>query len=132
MPSTEPVRIDKWLWAARFYKTRSQATDAVRAGHVHHGGTAAKASKDVGPGDELRITVGQQRFHVVVKATAQRRGSAPQAQLLYDETPESREAREARNAERKLAFAPGADLGRRPTKRDRRAIEKARRGGYSH
>lgn len=121
-----PVRVDRWLWAARFFRTRAQAVAAVTAGHVERDGAPIKASRLVGPGDRLLITLGQQRFDVVIRATAQRRGSAPEAAVLYDETAESRAERERVAELRRLAAPPGADLGRRPTKRDRRAMDRAR------
>ncbi len=120
------MRVDRWLWAARFFKTRAQAVAAVTAGHVERDGAPIKASRLIGPGDKLRITIGQQRFHVVVRGTAQRRGSATDAAVLYEETAESRAERERVAELRRLAAPPGADLGRRPTKRDRRRMERAR------
>jgi ribosome-associated heat shock protein Hsp15 len=122
------VRIDRWLWAARFFKTRSIASDAISAGHVEINQARAKPSKEVGPGDTVQVTVGDQRFTVVVRDVDSRRGSATRARELYDETPESMARRERLRAERRLAPVPGADLGTRPTKRDRRQIERARRG----
>lgn len=121
---TDPVRVDKWLWAARLLKTRSLAAEAVKGGRVHVNGSAAKPSKEVREGDELELSIGQTRWSVVVRATAQRRGPASEAALLYEETLESRERRERQAAERKLAWSTGADLGARPTKRDRRRFEK--------
>jgi ribosome-associated heat shock protein Hsp15 len=128
-----PVRIDKWLWAARIVKTRALAAEAVKGGRVHVNGQAVKPSKDLRPGDRLEITLGQLRLAVVVRGTAERRGPATEAQLLYDETEESRAARERLAAERRLAGAQSTDLGTRPTKRDRRRYERTagsrRRGG---
>jgi ribosome-associated heat shock protein Hsp15 len=125
--SAEAVRLDRWLWAARLVKTRALAAEAVRGGRVHVNGQATKPSKDVGPGDRVEITIGQVRLDVVVRGTAQRRGPAKEAVLLYEETDESRAARERHAAERRLA-APLAERGPRPTKRDRRRLERARRG----
>jgi ribosome-associated heat shock protein Hsp15 len=122
------VRIDKWLWAARFYKTRSAATDAVLGGRVHVNGARAKPAKDVQPGDEVKLTVGVVRRVVEVLALSDKRGPATVAATLYRETPESVEARERAAAERRLARPPGADLGARPTKLDRRRLEALRRG----
>jgi ribosome-associated heat shock protein Hsp15 len=121
------VRIDKWLWAARFYKTRSAATDAVLGGRVHVNGTRAKPAKDVHAGDEIQLTVGVVRRVVEVLALSDKRGPAAVAATLYRETSESVEARERAAAERKLARPPGADLGARPTKLDRRRLEALRR-----
>jgi len=122
------MRIDKWLWAARFYKTRSAATDAVLGGRVHLNGARAKPAKDIQPGDEVELTVGVVRRVVEVLALSDKRGPATVAATLYHETPESIAARERAAAERKLARPPGADLGARPTKLDRRRLEAMRRG----
>ncbi|HEV7804476.1 MAG TPA: RNA-binding S4 domain-containing protein [Solirubrobacteraceae bacterium] len=117
------LRIDKWLWAARFYKTRSLASDAVKGGRVQVAGQRVKPSKEIGAGDRLEITIGQARRTVVVQGVAQRRGPAAEAQLLYEETRESRAEGERLVAQRRLAQPPGADLGARPTKRDRRRFD---------
>jgi ribosome-associated heat shock protein Hsp15 len=122
------VRIDRWLWAARFFKTRSLAADAIQAGHVEINQARAKASKEVGPGDTVQITIGDQRLVVVVRDVEERRGTATRARELYEESKESLARRERQRAERRLAPVPGADLGGRPTKRDRRQIERVRRG----
>jgi len=123
------VRIDKWLWAARFYKTRTLAADAVKGGRVELGGARVKAAKEVGVGDELRITIGQTRRTVIVRGVSDKRGPAPVAQALYEETPQSIAAREAAAEQRRLMSPPpGADLGMRPTKRDRRRLDSARGG----
>lgn len=124
--SCEPVRADRWLWAARFVRTRAGAVAAIDAGHVELAGRSIKASRLVAPGDRLTITIGQQRFEVDVRATAVRRGPAAQAALLYEETAASRAERERQATLRRLAAPPGADLGRRPTKRDRRRMDQAR------
>lgn len=94
MSETEAVRVDKWLWAARFYKTRGLASEAVKGGHVEINGVTVKPSKDVRVGDRLEVGVGQTRFVVDVRALSGRRGPASAAALLYEETPESRAARE--------------------------------------
>jgi ribosome-associated heat shock protein Hsp15 len=124
----ERVRIDKWLWAARFFKTRSLATEAVTGGHVHVNGERVKPARDVKVGDRLEVRRGQTRFTVVVKALADRRGPATAAAELYDETPESIAGRAPRRDERRLATPIGADLSERPTKRDRRRLDALRRG----
>lgn len=125
--SEEPVRIDKWLWAARFFKTRGMASEAVEGGHIEVNGKRVKPSKDVRPGDALEIVKGPLRFSVVVRATAERRGPASLAAQLYEETPESRTARERAAQERRYASPPpGADRVARPTKRDRRRLDAAR------
>ena len=123
----ERVRIDKWIWAARFAKTRSVATELVLAGHVKVGGERVKPAREVAPGDIVEIRVGHVPRTVVVTALADRRGSATVAATLYTETPESLEQRERIQAERRLARPLGADLGARPTKQDRRRIEAARK-----
>jgi ribosome-associated heat shock protein Hsp15 len=122
----EQVRIDKWLWAARFFKTRSAATDAVLGGHVHVGGVRVKPAREVRAGDTIEIRRDQLRWTVVVTALADRRGSASVASTLYEETAESAEARERHRLERRLAQPLGADLGARPTKRARRRLEALR------
>jgi len=124
-----PVRIDKWLWAARLMKTRPAAVEAVTGGRVELNGQRVKPSRDVKPGDEIRVTRGEGvRQTVIVRGTAERRGPASQAQLLYEETEESRSAREEHAAQRRLAAPPPQFTGGgRPTKRDRRRLD-ARRG----
>jgi len=123
----EQVRIDKWLWAARFFKTRSAATDAVLGGHVHVGGERVKPAREVRIGDTIEIRRDQLRWTVVVAALADRRGPATVAATLYEETAASVEARERHRLERRLAQPLGADLGSRPTKQARRRIEALRR-----
>jgi ribosome-associated heat shock protein Hsp15 len=123
----DTVRIDRWLWAARFYKTRSAATDAVAGGRVHVNDERVKPAKDVRVGDRLVVTSGSERRTVVVRGLAEKRGPASVAAALYEETPESVELRERRAAERRLARPLGADLGARPTKQDRRRLEALRR-----
>jgi ribosome-associated heat shock protein Hsp15 len=122
------VRIDKWLWAARFFKTRSIATDAVNGGRVHVNGERAKPSKVVHVGDRLEITRGTERVLLIVAEVAEKRGPAAAAQALYDETDESREQRAQHALERRFARALGADLGARPTKQARRRLDELRRG----
>ena len=124
----ERVRIDKWLWAARFFKTRGAATEAVLGGHVQVNGARVKPARDVGVGDRLEITKAQERWTVVVAGLADRRGPASVAQALYEETPESAAERQKRRDERRLARPLGSDLSERPTKRDRRRLDALRRG----
>ena len=121
-----PVRVDRWLWAARLLKTRALAAEAVRGGLVHVNGHAVKPSRDVKPGDRLEVTRGEQRLTVVVKATAERRGPAKEAVLLYEETAESVAAREAARERRRLSAPPVVDPSWRPSKRDRRRIDELR------
>lgn len=121
------MRIDKWLWVARFYKTRSLATEAVVAGHVQIGGARVKPAREVRVGDTIEIRRGTFRWTVVVRALAERRGPAAEAAELYEETPESAEAREQQRLERRYARPLGADLGTRPTKQDRRRLDALRK-----
>ena len=124
----EAVRVDRWLWAARFFKTRALATDAVLGGHVQLNGARVKPAKDVHVGDVLQIRIGTLEWVVDVRALADRRGSASVARTLYDERVESKEAREQHIMQRRLAKPIGADLGSRPTKQDRRRLDALRRG----
>lgn len=116
------LRIDKWLWAARFFKTRSLAADAVEGGKVHLNGARIKPAKAVGIGDMLEIRSGHFVFAVAVRGLSPRRGPASEAAKLYAETEESRAAREALAARLKAEAVPGAERQGRPTKRDRRHI----------
>jgi ribosome-associated heat shock protein Hsp15 len=127
MAGAEPTRIDKWLWAARFAKTRALAAEAVKGGRVHVDGHAVKASRTVKPGDTVEVTLAQSRIAVVVRATSERRGPPSEAALLYEETEASRAAREQAAAERRLRAAPVPERGPRPTKRDRRRLQDARK-----
>jgi ribosome-associated heat shock protein Hsp15 len=122
------MRIDKWLWAARFFKTRSLATEAVLAGHVQVGGARVKPAREVRVGDTLEIRRGAVTWNVEVRALAERRGPASEAAKLYEETKESQEAREQQRLERRLAAPLGSDLGARPTKQDRRRLDALRKG----
>jgi ribosome-associated heat shock protein Hsp15 len=134
VPSSDPVRVDKWLWAARLVKTRQLGAEAVKGGRVHINGRAVKPSKDVHPGDRLELSSGPVKITVVVKATAERRGPASLAQQLYDETADSVAGREAYAQQRRLEAQAMAqtpsyyDRGGRPTKRDRRRFESEREG----
>jgi ribosome-associated heat shock protein Hsp15 len=121
----ERIRVDKWLWAARLLKTRALAADAVKAGRVKVNGVAAKPSKEVGPGDRLELRTGAVRMEVLVQGVAPRRGPASEAAKLYEESDESRLARLRHAEERRLARQDGGEGGR-PTKRDRRRIEKVK------
>ena len=123
----EGVRIDKWLWAARFFKTRSAATEAVLGGRVHVNDARVKPSKDVRVGDTVVVTVRTVRRTVAVTGLSERRGSAAVAATLYAESAESIAAREQTALERRLARPVGADLGARPTKLDRRRLDALRR-----
>ncbi len=121
------VRIDKWLWAARFFKTRTLAQDAVAAGRIRMNGDRVKPAKDVKQGDAVEIRIGEYDWSVQVTALADKRGSADQARTLYTETPDSIARRAALVADRKAMFS-GEWAGRtgRPTKRDRRETDRLR------
>jgi ribosome-associated heat shock protein Hsp15 len=121
-------RIDKWLWASRLLKTRALAIEAVRGGRVQVNGQRVKPSKEVRAGDRLELRLGQRRIAVEVRGLAARRGPASEAALLYEETEESRAARERAAAEARLAAPQPWAGGGRPTKRDRRRLEAERRG----
>jgi ribosome-associated heat shock protein Hsp15 len=123
----EGVRIDKWLWAARFFKTRSAATEAVLGGRVHVNDARVKPAKEVRVGDTVVVTVRAVRRTVSVTGLSDRRGSATAAATLYDETAESIAAHEQAALERRLARPVGSDLGTRPTKLDRRRLDALRR-----
>ena len=127
------VRLDKWLWAARFFKTRSQATAAVDGGKVEVNGARVKPSKDIKIGDELRVRLGPFDHVLVVRALADKRGPAAIAQSLYEETPESIAAREKLREDHRLAPAMFVyEEKGRPTKKNRRALTelmRRRRGG---
>ena len=118
------VRIDKWLWAGRFFKTRSLASDAVSGGKVKLNGAAAKPAREVKPGDRLEIHNGDTRWEVIIQALSEKRGPVPEARLLYEETTESIAAREAEQQRRKFTVEPAADLHGRPTNRDRRQLQR--------
>ncbi len=124
MSEEAQVRLDKWLWAARFFKTRSQASQAVAGGKVQVGGLRVKPSRLVVVGDGLRIQKEQEEFAIVVRAVSGLRRGAPEAQLLYEETPESIAARLQARETRRLMRVEGAAPPGRPGKRDRRLIRK--------
>ncbi len=119
----ESVRIDKWLWAARFFKTRVLASEAAVGGRVHVNGARVKPSKEVRPTDTVEITIGEVEWTVVVTGVADKRGPASVAATLYDETAESLAKRERQAEERRLSPPPVADQGARPTKQLRRRMD---------
>lgn len=125
MTETSNVRIDKWLWAARFFKTRSLAADAVDRGRVRIGGEPVKPARAVKSGDKIFIDNGSNRWEVVVLGLSDKRGPAPQAQALYRETEDSIEKRDNDQEARRLFPEPGSAIKGRPTKRDRRALTRA-------
>ena len=130
MADGDPVRVDKWLWAARLVKTRADGAEAARGGRVHLNERAVKPAHDVRPGDRLQLRLGIRSIEVDVLGTAQRRGPAMEAQLLYAETEASVKNREWHAEQRRLGFenAPVSEPGGRPTKRDRRRLDRHRRG----
>src|SRR5690606_24916015 len=118
----EHMRLDKWLWAARFYKTRSLAVQEINKGRVQVNRQLAKPARDIKPGDVVAVRRGDTTLIVVVEALSQMRGPAPVAQQLYSETPESVQMRERAAELRRLAPEPSLDIAHgRPTKRDRRS-----------
>ena len=118
----KPVRLDKWLWAARFYKTRSLASEAIAGGKVHINGQRAKSSKTINVGDRLRLRVGYDERQIIVKEISDRRGPATQAALLYEETPESIEHRLREKELRRLNTLAVPITSYKPTKKDRRQL----------
>src|SRR6266480_670569 len=120
---TESVRLDKWLWAARFFKTRALATAAVAGGKVQVNGSRTKPAKQLHVGDSLRVRVGPYDWILTVRAVTERRGSARDAQLLYDESAEGRANRERLAEAHKIAPTPTYEGKGRPTKKDRRKLE---------
>ena len=118
------MRLDKWLWAARFFKTRSLAQQAVAAGRVQLNGDRTRPAHEVKAGDRVAVRVGDWRWEVVVKALSERRGPAQDAKKLYDETAASRAERERRHDLRRWGAEPAAELKGGPTKRDRRLMER--------
>lgn len=125
---TDAVRLDKWLWAARFFKTRSLASQAVRGGKVEINGASPKPSRLVRVGDRLRITRGELVFEVVVEQLGERRVSAPLAREMYVETEAGRKAREQQLERRRQERAAGEGPAGRPDKRQRRQIRRFVRG----
>jgi ribosome-associated heat shock protein Hsp15 len=119
-------RIDTWLWAARFFKTRSLACKAIDAGHVKWNGTPVKPAREVKVGDELQIQSGEQRFTIAIKALHALRRPAPEARTMYEESEASLAARIKASEMRKLSPTPGADIRGRPTKKDARQIRRVR------
>jgi ribosome-associated heat shock protein Hsp15 len=119
----EAIRLDKWLWAARFFKTRSMAGQAIKGGKVHVNGNRAKAARNVLVGDQLAITIGFMEFDVKVLALARFRRPAKEAKLLYVESDESIKTRQEQRDLRRMANAGYAGPVKKPSKRDRRKIK---------
>lgn len=127
----DAVRIDKWLWAARFFKTRALATEEVAKGRASVNGQTVKPSRELRVGDALALRQGSITRTLTVRGLSVHRGPAPVAQQLYEESEASRLAREQALAQQRLAVDPALSLAHgRPTKRDRRQLEQARDSGY--
>ncbi len=125
MTALDAQRIDRWLWAARFFKTRPLAQQAVRGGKVDLNGTRCKPARPVRAGDQLRISKGEVVFEVEILALSERRGPATESQALYQENEASRARRELQREKRRLGAEPSP--GRRPDKRERRRLRALKR-----
>lgn len=123
-PAPDRVRLDKWLWAARFFKTRGLATQAVEGGRVRVNDTRAKPGKELRPGDRLRVGIGEYEWELTVLALCERRGPAEQARALYLESEDSQRRRAEQAAQRRLKASPEAPLHGRPTKKAGRMIRR--------
>ena len=123
----ERLRVDKWLWAARFYKTRSIAKAAIEGGKVHLDGQRVKVSREITIGERLAIKQGWEEKEVIVKSLSDQRGPAPIAQMLYEETPESTQRREREAQARKAAGGAMVRPVQKPGKHERKALEKLRK-----
>lgn len=122
------IRLDKWLWAARLYKTRSLAAQAIDAGHVKVAGQRCKPAREARIGELLEVCRGAERTELVIRALSAVRGAAPQAQQLYEETPQSLERKAHDRALRAAAGRNATAATERPTKRDRRQLDRWRGG----
>jgi ribosome-associated heat shock protein Hsp15 len=125
----ETMRIDKWLWVARFYKTRALATDAIKGGKVHHNGSRIKPSRQLAAGDTLSIQKGPYRFTITVEQLSRQRRPAAEARALYSESEQSSSERHALYAQRKLEGHNAVKRERRPDKRQRRQIHRFKQRG---
>jgi ribosome-associated heat shock protein Hsp15 len=117
------VRLDKWLWAARFFKTRSLATQAIDSSKIFLNDERPKPAKEIKLGDRVKIRIGPTEYDVFVRALSDKRGPAPEARLLYEETPASMAKRHEQAEQRRLAPEPMQAFKGRPTKRDRRVLQ---------
>ena len=124
IPPSEKMRLDKWLWAARFFKTRSLATQAIEQGRVKLNGDRVKPAREIRPQDRLEIQLGDDVWMLTVRALSMQRGPAPVAQQLYAEAPDSIARRQQQASEHKVSANPAAAIKGRPTKRDRRQIHR--------
>jgi ribosome-associated heat shock protein Hsp15 len=122
----DSVRLDKWLWAARFFKSRTLAASAIEAGRVLISDERAKPARLIKVGERLKISREQEKFELVVRGITEQRKSAPLARLLYEETPESLLARQTVAENRRFYSEPSQEIAGRPTKRNRRALERLR------
>lgn len=121
-PPAKPMRLDKWLWAARFFKTRSLATDAVDAGKVQLNDKRSKPAREIHIGDRLEISKDDIRWAISVRELSEQRGPAIEAQKLYEESPESQQRRAQQRETRQFVADPAKEIHGRPTKRDRRKL----------
>jgi ribosome-associated heat shock protein Hsp15 len=124
----DSVRLDKWLWAARFFKSRTLAVAAIEAGRVLVGEDRAKPARLIKVGERLKIAREQEKFELVIRGITELRKSAPLARLLYEETPESLLARQTMAENRRFYNEPSQDIAGRPTKRHRRALDRWKEG----
>jgi ribosome-associated heat shock protein Hsp15 len=122
------VRLDRWLWAARFFKTRGLAQEAIEGGHIRMNGERVKAARSLKVGERLEIRIGSYEWQISVRALSIRRGPATTARLLYEESEESRLRRQAQVAEQRARANPSAALCGRPTKRHRRQLDRLNDG----
>ncbi|MFQ5684118.1 MAG: RNA-binding S4 domain-containing protein [Candidatus Binatia bacterium] len=125
------IRLDKWLWAARFFKTRALATEAVSGGRVHLNGARAKPGKVISIGDEVRVKRGPYKWVLIVRGFGSRRGSASQARLLYEESEQSKRDRETLTQQMRALGPRQPDLKGRPSKKARREIVRFTQGEWS-
>jgi ribosome-associated heat shock protein Hsp15 len=126
--AAEKIRLDKWLWAARFFKTRQLATDAINGGKVHLNGQRVKPGKEIAPGARLTVHKEHYEWDIVVTGLSRQRRPAQEAAGLYEETPESHARRQARVAQRREEKELFGDSGHRPNKQERRLIHRFKRG----
>jgi len=124
LPERATMRVDKWLWAARFFKTRSLALAAIENGRVKLDGQRVKPAREVRPGDRLAIRIGDHEWTLTIRGLSMQRGPAPLAQQLYEEDADSHARRQEHVRDRALHAAPEATIKGRPTKRDRRLIHR--------